>query len=189
MGCAQKGGFRKLTKARARNDVPGRPCERRLLHGELVGLLWLRENPGIVPAMNCCKIFDRFACKRKLRKWITTTLLVHVRLTLILPHPRPLRLPVSLIFLDPTGSSICLSTTIVVGAQYNLVDSMPEKFDEMLQRWHEATVDEVLSNFLPEEPQAVEVRASSPSSFPPALCLEISVRKHASKETPVLSKG
>ena len=159
-----------------------------MLHGELVGLLWLREDLVVVSVIYCCTIFALFACK-KLRKWITATL-VHVRLTLRNPHPRRPRPPVSFIFFDPTGSSICLSTTIVVGAQYNLVDSMPEKFDEMLQRWHEATVDEVLSNFLPEEPQAVEVRASSPSSFPPALlCLEISVRKHASKETPVLSKG
>ena len=141
-----------------------------MLHGELVGLLWLREDLVVVSVIYCCTIFALFACK-KLRKWITATL-VHVRSTLIIPHPHRPRPPVSFIFFDPTGSSICLYTTIVIGAQHNLLEVMPDKFEEMLQRWNEATVDEVKSNYLPEEPLAVEVRTPSPPGFHPTRCVE-----------------
>ena len=49
-----------------------------MLHGERVGLLWLREEDRVVvPAMNCCKMFALFAGSRKLRKWIATAV-VHV---------------------------------------------------------------------------------------------------------------
>eukprot|EP00904_Undaria_pinnatifida_P012417 jgi/Undpi1/8305/HiC_scaffold_25.g10774.m1 len=39
---------------------------------------------------------------------------------------------------------------------HNLIDLMPDKFEEMVQRWDNATVDEVKSNFLPEDPESVE---------------------------------
>ena len=74
-----------------------------MLHGERVGLLWLREEDRVVvPAMNCCKMFTLFACRKKLRKWIATAVL-HVRLALIIPDLCPSRPPVSFVFLRPYG--------------------------------------------------------------------------------------
>ena len=92
-------------------------------------------------------------------------------LALIIPNLCPSRPPVSFVFLDPTDSTIGLSTTIVVGAQYNLLEAMPDKFEEMVQRWNEATVDEVKPNYLPDEPLAVEVTTPSPTGFPPPCCV------------------
>lgn len=59
--------------------------------------------------------------------------------------------------------------------QHNLIGEMPEKFDEMLLRWHEACEDEVVSNYMPEDSEAIKVRTNDlppPPVFPPEECYD-----------------
>lgn len=50
--------------------------------------------------------------------------------------------------------------------QHNLIGEMPEKFDEMLLRWHEACEDEAVSNYMPEDSEAIKVRTNDPAPPP-----------------------
>ena len=48
------------------------------------------------------------------------------------------------------------------GRQYNLREEMPETFEEMILRWNDACEDEVVSNYMPSDPEEITVRRTPP---------------------------